>query len=256
MKQAHEYPWRLFFLLMAGSLIGVGAVMPYLLVLSGDALRQVPLPLPVLLALQFAQSIILYALAAGVGLLVSRKIGLGAPVLEAWLYNRERPFVSRIFALAAAAGAATGAVIVGTAYLFFRGIVAPLLSQEATVPVWKRFLACFYGAVNEEILMRLFVLSLVLWLIGKLWHTSQGQPSRGAFWMANVLVALLFGVGHIPAAALMMQINATTILYILSLNGVAALLFGYLFWKHGLESAMIAHFFADVVLLVAPALPR
>jgi len=87
----------------------------------------------------------------------------------------------------------------------------------------------------------------VLWLIGRVWHISQGRPSRGAFWTANTLVAVLFGLGHLPAAA---------ILYVLSLNGVAALLFGYLFWRDGLESAMIAHFFADIMLVIAPAILR
>ena len=162
----------------------------------------------------------------------------------------------RIFALSAAAGAATGAVVVGIAYLLFSGVITPLLGQEAAIPLWKRLLACFYGALNEEILMRLFLLSLFLWLIGKVWHTSQGQPARGAFWTANVLVALLFGLAHIPAAALMMQINAAVIVYVLSLNGLAALLFGYLFWRHGLESAMIGHFSADIVLVIAQAIPR
>lgn len=256
MHRMKQYPWKLFLLLLGASLIGVAAVTPYMLALSGEALRHVPLPLSVVLALQFAQSTILYGLAAGVGLLVSRKLGLGAPVLEARLYNRGNFFVPRIFALSAAAGAATGAVVVGIAYLLFSGVITPLLGQEAAIPLWKRLLACFYGALNEEILMRLFLLSLFLWLIGKVWHTSQGQPARGAFWTANVLVALLFGLAHIPAAALMMQINAAVIVYVLSLNGLAALLFGYLFWRHGLESAMIGHFSADIVLVIAQAIPR
>jgi membrane protease YdiL (CAAX protease family) len=52
-----------------------------------------------------------------------------------------------------------------------------------------------------------------------------------------------------------MPINAAVILYLLSLNGIASLLFGYLFWRHGLESAMVAHFCADIVLqVIAPAL--
>jgi membrane protease YdiL (CAAX protease family) len=242
-------------LLLGASLIGLAAVTPYMLVLAGDALRHVPLPLSVVLAVQFAQSTMLYGLAVGLGLLVSRKLGLGAPVLEAWLYNRGNFFVPRIFALSAVAGAVTGVVIMGIAHLLFSGVITPLLGQEGAIPLWKRLLACFYGALNEEILMRLFLLSLFLWLLGKVWRTSQGQPSRGAFWTANLLVALLFGLAHIPAAALMMQINTTVIVYILSLNGLAALLFGYLFWRHGLESAMTAHLFADIVLVAVQTIP-
>jgi membrane protease YdiL (CAAX protease family) len=34
------------------------------------------------------------------------------------------------------------------------------------------------------------------------------------------------------------------------LNGIGGVVFGWLYWKKGLESAMIAHFSADIVLHV------
>jgi hypothetical protein len=37
------------------------------------------------------------------------------------------------------------------------------------------------------------------------------------------------------------------------LNGVLGVAFGRLYWKKGLESAMIAHFSADIVLHVITA---
>jgi membrane protease YdiL (CAAX protease family) len=58
-----------------------------------------------------------------------------------------------------------------------------------------------------------------------------------------------------PLASQLMPVTAVTIVYILSLNGIAALAFGYLYWERGLEAAMVAHFTADLVLHVAsPAL--
>jgi membrane protease YdiL (CAAX protease family) len=36
----------------------------------------------------------------------------------------------------------------------------------------------------------------------------------------------------------------------LLLNGIAGLAFGWLYWKRGLEMAMIAHFTGDFILLV------
>jgi hypothetical protein len=39
----------------------------------------------------------------------------------------------------------------------------------------------------------------------------------------------------------------------LILNGVAGISFGYLYRRHGLESAMVAHFSADVVIWVLGA---
>ncbi len=34
------------------------------------------------------------------------------------------------------------------------------------------------------------------------------------------------------------------------LNGIPGLAFGWLYWKRGLESAMVAHFSADILLHV------
>jgi hypothetical protein len=103
--------------------------------------------------------------------------------------------------------------------------------------------------------MRLFVLSAVLWLFGIFCHTTAARPSNGVFWVTNGIVAILFALGHIPAAMATIPITSATLTYLLSLNGIAALLFGYLFRAYGLEAAMVAHFVADVILhVIAPML--
>jgi hypothetical protein len=245
--------------LLSAGLIGAVAIMPYALELSGDRLKEMPLPLPlpVVLVLQFAQNAIFVGAAVAIGLLISRKVGLGAPVLEVWLYERRNLLTARMVAASAIAGAAIGALIALLAYFVFLPLIPQLpFAAEGAIPLWKRLLSCFYGALNEEILMRLFLLSLVLWLTGKLWRSGQGKLSIGAFWTTNILVALLFGLGHMPAVAQIMPINLMTLLYVLSLNGIASVLFGYLFWKRGLESAIIAHFFTDLAMTIAPAFAR
>jgi membrane protease YdiL (CAAX protease family) len=69
-------------------------------------------------------------------------------------------------------------------------------------------------------------------------------------WTANILVALLFGLGHLPATATLVPLTSLVVIRAVVLNGPASLAFGYLYWAHGLESAMLAHFTADVVLHV------
>ena len=56
--------------------------------------------------------------------------------------------------------------------------------------------------------------------------------------------------GHLPNAAMVMHITPTVVVLALVLNGIAAIPFGYLYWKRGLESAMIAHFCADFAIYV------
>jgi membrane protease YdiL (CAAX protease family) len=69
-------------------------------------------------------------------------------------------------------------------------------------------------------------------------------------WVAIVIAALAFGAGHLPAAAQVWPLDAVVIVRTVLLNGVGGLVFGWLFWKHGLAPAMLAHFGADLVLHV------
>ena len=92
-------------------------------------------------------------------------------------------------------------------------------------------------------------------LVGnKSFSKAKARMSTVTFWSANIIVAILFGLGHLPNAAMVMHITPSVVVLALVLNGIAAIPFGYLYWKRGLESAMIAHFCADfVIYVVGPA---
>jgi hypothetical protein len=69
------------------------------------------------------------------------------------------------------------------------------------------------------------------------------------FWTANLVFALAFGAAHLPtAAARGLPLTALVITGTLVLNALGGLAFGWLFWTFGLESAILAHFFADVIM--------
>ena len=125
---------------------------------------------------------------------------------------------------------------------------------DAQPAAWKGFLASFYGGIVEEILLRLFLMSLLVWLGSFISKTPEGKPTIGVFWTANFLAAILFGVAHLPATATIVPLTALVITRAIVLNGLAGVAFGYLYWKRGLESAMIAHFSTDIVLHVLLAL--
>jgi len=52
----------------------------------------IPIPLPLLVLIGVAQNLLLLGVVIGTGLLLGKKIGLGAPLLERWLYHEESPF--------------------------------------------------------------------------------------------------------------------------------------------------------------------
>ena len=258
---AARYPWRLFGLLLGAGAISLAGVVPLLLEFVRpllDRLPAPPLPLPVIVLLNMAQNIVLLALATGFGLVLARKVGRGAPLLEGWLAGDSVGARLRgLLKLSIPFGAFVGAVCLGALLLASLRLPDLPLTMEARVPVWKRLAACFYGGIVEEILTRLLLLSLAAWLLGKIWRGADGLPAAPAFWTANVLIAVLFGLGHLPVASMMMTITPPVVALAVVVNGFASIVFGLLYWRRGLEAAMLAHFTADIVLHVAgPVLAR
>jgi hypothetical protein len=249
-----KFPWRVFWVLLIASLAGAAAGIPLILETFQPLLRSSPrpsVPLPLLIAVGFAQNFILLGLVVWVGLFLGRKLGLGAPLLEGWLYH-EKPTVRARDSLkyGLLVGIAVGIlilVIILPAAPHLPGLPFVTASHAA---VWKRVLACFYGGIDEEVLTRLFLLSLLAWLGVRLFQKQKTQLSPATFWIANIIVAVVFGLGHLPNAAMVMQITPTVVVLALVLNGIAAIPFGYLYWKRGLESAIVAHFCADFVIYV------
>jgi hypothetical protein len=255
---SEPFPWRLFWLLLTAAILSVLAIVPVASVIVSATLSKVELPqvpLPLLFLVGAVQNLAILALVVWLGLKLSRRLGLRAPLLESWLYSQSasNTRVGRTFTLSLLTGLAVGiAVLISLLVLVPRLPNLPLVTI-AGLSIWKRFLMCFYGGVYEELLTRLFLLALIAWIASRGWRKTVPKLSAGAFWFANIFAAILFGLGHLPAASLFMQITPLVVIAALVLNGVAGIAFGYLYRKHGLESAMIAHFSADFVIYVVGA---
>ena len=251
-RRLAEVNWKAFALLLAAGLLGVVAVFPFALELLGSSIPQAPdVSMPTVLALALLQNGVLLAVAILIGMILSKRVGLRMPLIQAWTTGT-RPSLAEARVLPALlAGAAVGAVLVAIeASVFLRHLSGAMHSLFA-IPFWKRLLgAVVYGGITEELLMRLFLMALVAWLVGRWWMTPGGLPASGAFWIAIVLVAVLFGLGHLPATSAITPLTATIVVRALVLNGVAGIAFGYLYWKDGLEAAMIGHMSAHVVMQI------
>src|SRR2546423_739508 len=246
-----RYPWKIFWLLLIASVLGVAGLLPYLLALFQKTLsaRPLPMPLPALITVQLMQNVILFAGFISLGLVLARKAGIEMPILRRWFYGPAAPLPKNSARTPLLAGVALAAILLLIFYtVFLPRIPEWPVDMEAAMPVWERFLACFYGAINEEIVARLFALSVILWLLRKVAHQQSPQATPVIFWIANVIIAGLFAAGHIPAAKVFLPSTPLMIVALLTMNGPASLLFGYLCWKRGLEAAMLAHFSADFTL--------
>ena len=245
--------WKIFIVLLLASIFGFITVLPYTLTLQGSVLQNLPVPVYVVLTAQAIQNIILFAFAILVGLFFARKVGLGLPILEGWFEGRKvKSNLKSILGISIGLGILAGVFIVGLDYLFsLVGVTLNVANvSQINPPAWQGFLASFYGGINEEILLRLFLMSLLVWIFFKIRKTADGKPTDTGVWLAIILAAILFGAGHLPTAAAITSLTPMVVSRIIILNAVGGIIFGWLYWKKGLESAMISHFSADIILHV------
>jgi hypothetical protein len=249
------FPLSEFFVLFGLGLFGTLAVIPYAFSLNRDKLSQVNKPLPVLALVSVLQTALLMALAVGVGLLAAQAVGMGAPRIQAALAGRlEYGLMGTLLPLSVGLGVISGALIVLLdRYVFGPHLPEKLRTADITTSAWKRFLASFYGGFGEEILMRLFLVSGLVWILSRFWQDANGLPAYGAYWTAIFLISLVFGLGHLPTTKAITPLTPLIVARALLLNGIGGIAFGWLYWQYGLGAAMLAHFCADIVVhLVGP----
>jgi len=186
------------------------------------ALLSFPWPPPLLLLLIAEVVIVLLVWA---GLWFGAPHGLGSAV----------PSPVRV-AYALLIGTATGAVVL--AILPLAGLQSRLI-KEASIPVWQWLIIAFDSAILEEIIYRLFILSLVVWLLASF------LPRNAAIWIALIVSALAFGAAHLSR---WIDSGPVVITAVMVVNGLIAIVLGRVYVKWGIEAAILAHFAGDVVV--------
>jgi membrane protease YdiL (CAAX protease family) len=243
---------KLFLILWMASIFGVIAILPYIFTLQGGVPENSQIPIYQLIVGQIIQNALIFAIAIFIGLKLAKKVGFGLPILEGWLEGRKiKSDLKSILGISIGLGLLAGVLIVGLDYLFsLLGVTVNVAQASINPPVWQGFLASFYGGINEEIMLRLFLMTLLVWVFYKIKKTKEGTPTKLSIWLGIVLAAVIFGAGHLPALMSITALNPLLIIRTIALNALGGIIFGWLYWKKGLESAMISHFSADIVLHV------
>lgn len=125
-------------------------------------------------------------------------------------------------------------------------VFSPRIPAVAASYVGKPDLAAWissllYGGVVEEVMLRLFVLSLLTFLIWKCFARREEKTPEWAEIAANILAALLFAAGHLPITAQTMGITPLILFRCFLMNGGMGLMFGRLYRKEGIRYAMVCH---------------
>lgn len=194
----------------------------------------------VLRAITVVQTV-LYALVCGfLGYLLSDRIGLVRPFR----------FAKKPLLITLAVSLIGGVILSADAWTFGRWIPEVGASYAATgmfdADTW--IASILYGGVIEEVMMRLFLMSLVAFLVWKIFFRKKESVSTGVLIVANVAAALLFAAGHIPLTLQTFgELKPLLLLRCFLLNGTFGLLFGRLYRKYGIQYAMLSHLLLHIV---------
>ena len=186
------------------------------------------------------QPAILVALAIWTGLALSKRMGVNVtPILTSTTWQKSIPL---LFA-ALVTGVVAGLIMLAVHQLIFLPTTGVPVNTIASLPFWLAMAsALLYGGIVEELLLRLGLMTFLLWLGTKVQSSGESQPKVKIFWLVNLIVTIIFGLLHLVPTPLLMGITITpaVVVQALVLNSVG-LIFGWFYWHKGIETAITAH---------------
>jgi hypothetical protein len=206
------------------------------------------LPMGVLVALSLIQPLVLAGAASVLGAWLAPKLGLRSHLAER--SGRFLPELPLALALGAASGAALFALDLGIWKPLVGDALATMAKGAPRASLALTVSGLFYGGCTEEVMMRW---GLMTALAAGLRRLTRGGGSW-VMWASIGVVAVLFGLGHLPATRALVPLTGALVIRAIVLNGLVGVACGWLFWKRSLESAMAAHAAADTFIAIASTL--
>lgn len=196
---------------------------------------------------------LILAVAVVVGTVLYQKVHLTVPLIEKLAGVNSGPVhASHILKFGISGGILSGLLLSLTGLVFYPFLPSEFIelgeSLKPSLPA--RFL---YGGITEEILMRYGLMTLLVWIASKIFSGTKPM----VYWIGIILSSIIFALGHFPIAYQAVADPSIGLLsYILIGNTIGGLIFGWLYWKKGLESAFLAHIFAHVIMVLGEPLLR
>ena len=204
--------------------------------------------------LSVVQTGILLSIAIFIGTQLAPRVGLSAPAAEALATNDS--FVSALkpqVLPGVIAGLIAGVALLST-WLMVRPNLPSVFVTRAeklntAMPAVTRLL---YGGIAEELLLRWGLMTLLVWAAWRIFQRGRGTPRAIYFVSAIVISSVVFGIGHLPlVSALGVDYTVPIVAFVVIANSLFGLIAGYLYWRKGLEAAIIAHMATHVVIITA-----
>lgn len=194
-----------------------------------------------LIAISVAQVTVFTFISSFIGLKLSNKVNL----MLNFKFDKKNTMLATLIGMVAAI------IIVGSDKFIFAPYLPVQIESYVFSPIY--FMASvLYGGVVEELMLRLFIMSLLVLILWKLFARSKDKSAipNWIYMMAIFLAAILFAAGHLPATAQLLGLSTPIMIRVFVLNGVAGLGYGYLYWKKGLSYSIYAHMITHVFMQV------
>ena len=248
MKKILKENWKFLLLVLLGGLIGGYCIGIYSYdSLSEEILRQIQ-EQNVTKEMLGLTSMIQYSVFFGlilavIGIILSKKINLW----NDFKLDKKAIITTLIIAIISAL------ILFPGDKLIFGKMNSWVIEQYTAKPtIYKMLGGLLVGGIIEEVMMRLFLMSLIVFIVSKV--LKKKEIPTIVFVVANIISALLFAVGHLPATATMTTLTPVLIIRCFLLNGGIGLAFGYLYRKYNIRYAMISHglchLISDILMLI------
>ena len=239
-----------FFVLLAVGMLGWFLCSPVLPIPADKHLRAISIALAEMLFL------------VGLGCLAARRPGFAPSALRRRLAPVD-PALGLAELIYAAAGAAAASIL-GTRIMqmiVVKALWSPALAaqappglKEAGRKAFELFKAhpAAIGVgfpIIEEIHFRLFLMTAIVWLITKLLRAPAGKLSARGWWAAIAIQALMFGAVHAATGEGTLWWEPRAVQMLLEPRAMAGIVLGYVYWRWGLETSILAHVMADLSVL-------
>lgn len=250
--------WRLKLVLLLTllNIIGILTIIPYEYALMSKESPPGNLPNYLIIVINSITQVIYMFLMILIGLRLQKRTGLNTSILNGLVYPEYKVHISKKGLINSIGVALMGSLIVVLLDVFiFSPLIGDPIKQLPSPNWWQGLLASIYGGITEEILLRLFGMTLIVWLLARITKKKGDSIPNSFYWIAILFTSLLFGIGHLPATAQVFDgLSGMIVIRTLVLNGILGLWFGYVYWKRGLEYAIIAHMSADIFIhaLITP----
>ncbi len=118
--------------------------------------------------------------------------------------------------------------------------------HDAALPPRAIARVVLFAPIAEEIIFRLFIMTLTYWLLRKTFGKNSTQRLKQSFLRWSFLIsAIFFALAHLPGWIRITD-KIEVFGFVILLNLIASYAFSWMFYNRGIYLAILAHFSADV----------